>query len=130
MIDVNPVTIGIQDLTIAVRISYFYSQRLKCLIYQSIHLFQGTQKPYSSTCFTSDECSTAQSLYCSTTGYLCNCPQSLSGYKCDCPNVKYYNYTANKCGNYQPHFQTVEHLTVLIQSSFKQLIGQLLMEHV
>ena len=43
-------------------------------------------------------CKTALGLYCSTTGNLCECPESLSAGYCDCPDDKYYNYTTVYCG--------------------------------
>ena len=56
------------------------------------------QKPYASSCSATEECKVALNLYCSTTGYQCECPTSLPAGRCDCASTQYYKDATSGCG--------------------------------
>ena len=63
-------------------------------------MLKALQVAYGGACTATGDCQTSLNLYCSTTGYLCNCPTTtLSAYKCDCTSTQYY-VAGTGCGNY------------------------------
>ena len=55
------------------------------------------QIAYGYGCTATSDCQSGLSLICTTTGYLCNCPTTLSAYKCDCLSTSYY-LSGSGCG--------------------------------
>ena len=49
-------------------------------------------------CGATVECKSALGLYCSTTGYQCECPTSLPAGRCDCTSSQYYKDATFGCG--------------------------------
>ncbi len=57
------------------------------------------QVAYGNGCSATSDCTSGLNLICTTTGYLCNCPNTLSAYKCDCSSTQYYKDSSSGCGN-------------------------------
>lgn len=53
---------------------------------------------YGYGCTATSDCQSGLNLICTTTGYLCNCPTSLSAYKCDCSSTAYFKDSTSGCG--------------------------------
>jgi len=64
-----------------------------------VFFFKVAQVAYGYGCTATTDCVSGLSLICTTTGYLCNCPTSLSAYKCDCSSTQYYKDSISGCGN-------------------------------
>ena len=57
-------------------------------LFRQNFIYKAARLGYGSACTATSDC---QSGYtCTTNGYLCNCPASLSAYKCDCTYDQYY----------------------------------------
>ena len=66
----------------------FFIIFVKVLSTKLYFIYEAARLGYGSACTATSDC---QSGYtCTTNGYLCNCPASLSAYKCDCTYDQYY----------------------------------------
>ena len=69
-------------------IEFFNLNMKKTFSTKLYFIYEAARLGYGSACTATSDC---QSGYtCTTNGYLCNCPASLSAYKCDCTYDQYY----------------------------------------